>query len=267
MRISFYKAKNRILTKAYRHVIQFLFWRFSPLISSIYFKYEHQGLMEYLAAGEPNKPSSEIRKTDLKLVIGNAKNIIEIGANDGRDTVELSIVFPNAKIFAVECDSRLFGSFYDRTKLNCNISLYPFAAWDDKTFRKLFESSGESFGSSSLLEPNLIKTKYPEIDFSHTVVNASKVSELIKILDLPFVDLVWVDVQGAEMNILKDLKSSLHRIGAIYLEVEVYEMYKGEALYPEILEFFTKNGFVLYKEYANEISPQNALFLNKTIQG
>jgi hypothetical protein len=117
-------------------------------------------------------------------------------------------------------------------------------------------------GSSSLLEPKMIRDVEPGITFDSRIpVVAAPVSKLIESLALDVIDLVWMDVQGAEFTILQDLLPYLKRIKSIYLEVEQHEMYKGEALYSKILDYFDANDFVVARELSNGSQIVNALFI------
>lgn len=73
-----------------------------------------------------------------------------------------------------------------------------------------------------------------------------------------------MDVQGAEVMILDDLKSLLPRIGAIYVEVEMVELYKGEALFPDISKLLQGHGFFIADEFRSTEKLENVLFLNSS---
>lgn len=243
--------------------IEYIYWRLIPFFSKLHFELEIKRLAAYLAAGELGRNSGEITKTELRTILGSVSNILEIGANDGRDTLELALTFPNAQIHAVECDVRLIGLFHQRMHRFKRVHLYAFAAWDTERFIKFYSSSGTSMGSSSLLKPKLIKDLEPGISFDSDIpVLAAPVSKLIESIALNEIDLVWMDVQGAEFTILKDLQPFLMRIKSIYLEVEHQEKYEGEALYSEILEFFSSNDFAPRREMNDGSQVVNALFTN-----
>ncbi len=242
--------------------IEYIYWRLIPYFLKKYFDLETVKIGNFLSAGEVGRNPGEITKTQLRNILGNVDTILEVGANDGRDTLELSLMFPDAIIHAIECDVRLIGLFYQRMNRFQNVSLHTFAAWNSNGFKKFYSSSGTSFGSSSLLEPKMIRDVEPGITFdSRMPVVTATLSELIESLDLDVIDLVWMDVQGAEFTILQDLLPYLKRIRSIYLEVEQHEMYQGEALYSEILEYFHANGFSVARELSNGSQIVNALFI------
>ena len=63
-----------------------------------------------------------------------------------------------------------------------------------------------------------------------------------------------MDVQGAELMVLKGAQSILSRIGAIWLEVESVELYKGQPLKNVIELFMKKSGFVKLVDTVNDIA-------------
>lgn len=244
-------------------LIRFAYWRIKPLIVRKYFEDESKTLRKFLDLGEIERRDGEVRKNYLKERLGESRLLIEVGANDGRDTVELALVFPEATIHAIECDVRLFSVLLDRTKIFTNVMFYPFAASNELGFLSFYESTGGSFGSSSLLSPNLIQVENPEIKFnSNRKVLTGRISDLIQSLNSPIVDLIWMDVQGAELMILKDLETFFPKIRAIYLEVEIVELYEGEGLYPDISKLLQSNGFFIADEFRSKEKVENVLFLN-----
>jgi hypothetical protein len=47
-------------------------------------------------------------------------------------------------------------------------------------------------------------------------------------------DLVWVDVQGAELLALRGMGEMLATVRAIQLEITYRELYQGQAMWPEV---------------------------------
>jgi FkbM family methyltransferase len=63
--------------------------------------------------------------------------------------------------------------------------------------------------------------------------------------DIPIVDMLWCDVQGAEMLVLGGAMETLSRTRALFLEVAMIEpQYEGGCLYREIEAFVGQRGFV-----------------------
>ena len=81
-------------------------------------------------------------------------------------------------------------------------------------------------------------------------------------LSLTEVDFVHMDVQGAEMLVLRGAASVLPRIGSLWLEVAEREMYAGQALRGELERFLASAGFRL--TYAEQRGPEGDQFYVNT---
>lgn len=57
-------------------------------------------------------------------------------------------------------------------------------------------------------------------------------------------DLLVLDLQGAEIEVLKGASAAIHRAKAVICEVSKIAIYEGGALYPEVVAFFAAHGFV-----------------------
>jgi FkbM family methyltransferase len=59
------------------------------------------------------------------------------------------------------------------------------------------------------------------------------------------IDLLKIDVQGAELLALRGAVDTLKRINMIWTEISFRPMYEGSALFPDIHAFLTEAGFIL----------------------
>src|ERR1035437_308854 len=100
----------------------------------------------------PSDPSL-IRKYILKKYLPSNAVIIDCGANNGSDSVELARVFPKCNIHSFEPIPTIFKSLKRNTRKYPNISCYQLALSDKNGVSKMFVSSGTSDASSSLLVP------------------------------------------------------------------------------------------------------------------
>lgn len=64
---------------------------------------------------------------------------------------------------------------------------------------------------------------------------------------------VVIDVQGAELEVLKSFDEYLDNIECIQVEASAQEFYKGQSLVTDVHNFMYKNKFVLIDEFANNI--------------
>lgn len=121
--------------------------------------------------------------------------------------------------------------------------VYEVALCDAPGVRMLYVASNRRM-SSSLLRPKMHLKKYPRITFRSTVaVQADTLDNLVEREGLEGYDFLWVDVQGAELLVLKGGERTLERVKALVLEVNFCEMYEGCALVGELDAWLAVRGF------------------------
>lgn len=101
--------------------------------------------------------------------------------------------------------------------------------------------------SSSLLRFKTHLTRYPNIKPSGVIqVEGKRLDSLIDsgLLDISKYDLLYMDLQGAEIKALKGFAKHIHNINYIVSEVNYEELYEGCTLIDEFDAYLLKLGFV-----------------------
>jgi len=90
---------------------------------------------------------------------------------------------------------------------------------------------------------------------------------------LPNIDYLQIDVQGAELSVLKGAIATLQSIAMIELEVRFTPIYEQESFFPEIYTFLKEHGFSLCQmtrqgdaEFGENFVESNACFYNMKIR-
>jgi FkbM family methyltransferase len=121
---------------------------------------------------KPSLNISNIDKSKFSKYLGKINSIIEAGAADGVDTMEFTIIFPNAHIFAIEPVSDQFNHLKNKFKEKENISLHKIALDSKSGVTEIHIGSNTGYlqgrGSSSLMKPTKHKDMFPEIKFNLT---------------------------------------------------------------------------------------------------
>jgi len=130
-----------------------------------------------------------------------------------------------------------------------------------------------NFGqSSSILVPTRHTEVYPTIAFDEKLELQSfaldHVSAYVKqqFPDMPKrFDLLFIDVQGAELEVLKGASQILQEIKYVYTEMTLGVDYEGAAPYLKIIEYLECFGFKLceFELDPNEIAHGNAIFAKR----
>ncbi len=211
--------------------------------------------------------SPAIDKIILQEHLPNNPIIIEAGGYDGGDTQEMAALWPAARIYSFEPLPDLFTILQEKTRNYPNVTCIPLALSIKTGTAQFFVSSvpGALSGSSSLLEPNEHLDYYPSVHFENKIeVKTINLDEWCCQNNLDHIDFMWLDMQGAEIAMLKAAPKMVKTVSAIYIEISFAELYKGSCLFDETCQWFESHGFELkYLEIASSQIEGNALFARK----
>jgi FkbM family methyltransferase len=158
--------------------------------------------------------------------------------------VELADLWPQGEIHAFEPVDGLFAQLHARTRRCKNVKCYCQAVGDRTGVAELFISSGASDGSSSLLSPTGHVREHPDVKFARvTAVPVTTLDDWSKAQSVQRADLLWLDLQGAELRTIQAAPRILSTVRLVYMEVSLVELYAGSPLYPEARQWMAAHGF------------------------
>lgn len=103
--------------------------------------------------------------------------------------------------------------------------------------------------TSSIYEPNTpLLSRFQVLAELTTVVKTEEV-QTHRLDDIPEVagtHLLKMDVQGAELDILRGCEKTLASVVAVHTEVEFLEMYKGQPMFADVDQFLRARGFCFH---------------------
>ena len=173
-----------------------------------------------------------------KISFDDVKVILDIGSRDGLQSLEFNRWFPNAKILAFEPIKSSFDFIKNITANVENITAYPYAANSYFGKTKFYEVYNGNVGASSLLQtsshPRAQSWAQKEIE-----VECIHLSQFLTIKGIHTVDLIWMDVQGAEKIVLNSLMEHLPNVKAIATEAEIQILYNGASDKTELDKLLT----------------------------
>lgn len=184
-----------------------------------------------------------LSKVDKKQV----KVVFEIGSRDALDAIYLSQRF-KTHVHAFECNPDALEIAVKNIGKNPNITLAPYAVWVE-TGKLLFYRVPEgNIGASSVFPFNPDAKNYPDIleeglTQEEIIVDAIRLDEYLKLNDIPSIDLLCMDVQGAAFEVLQSLGDYLSEVKYIITELETHPIYLGEVLYEDVDAYLKENGF------------------------
>jgi 2-O-methyltransferase len=231
--------------------------------------------------GIPSVTPGKITHELIRACIRSAKPVvIEIGCNDGTNTLEFVEMFPDGRIYCFEPDPRPIARFKANIKDTPNVALFDLAISDHNGTTEFFQSAGKGPGhdgpvlpdgwdaSGSIRQPKLHLTAYPDVTFERSiVVKTMTLDSWCATHDVDAIDFIWMDVQGAELDVFAGARKSLSKSRYVYTEYSNAELYKGQgnlrAILSELKDFRIAVRFagdvLLYNSTLTE--PPDALLL------
>ncbi len=158
----------------------------------------------------------------------SSPKIIDCGANIGLSVIYFKKLYPNATIIAFEPDKKIFETLV--TNINSfgfeNITLHNFGLWNDDT-------------TISFLEENADGGRVNEEQGTCTI-DVRKLSPFLQ----DKVDLLKIDIEGAEYKVLKECEDLLINVENIF--VEYHSMIGEKQQLGELIQLLTDSGFRIY---------------------
>lgn len=179
--------------------------------------------------------------------------IVEVGARDCSETLDFEAAFPQARIVAFECNPATLPTCRqnvlgrERVKLiekavSDRSGRVPFYPTDPE--RTVSKHPGGNPGASSLFRalPDYPHETYVQNEIT---VETTTLAEVMRAEAIEAIDILWMDVQGAELLALKGLGERIAAVGLIQVETEFIPIYQGQALFSDVHAFLRPHGFRL----------------------
>jgi FkbM family methyltransferase len=191
--------------------------------------------------GDPPAVQAEISETLLKACLGKKNPIIlEIGANIGQTSRWFLDVFPECQLYCFEPDPRAARQFSENVGERANVHFFNIALSDRTGTAEFFQSSGSGNQgeiatpcdwnqSGSLKKPTGHLELHPWVGFERTLeVETETLDNWAKKHGIVAVDFIWMDVQGAEIEVFRGGVGTLSRTRCLYTEYSNRELYAGQ---------------------------------------
>ena len=206
--------------------------------------------------------------------LGAELTIFDIGAFDGGTALKYQELFPESKIFSFEPFPDSFSKLVQNTKSFKNIipinkgigELEGFAKFNSNSFAPTnsllaTHESGSTFWGEGLLDTE----KTIEIELT-------TIDNFVEIHGIKKIDILKMDVQGAEYLVLQGAKKSFEKgiINMIYTEIITLPTYKGQLNFDEMINLMRTYGFMLFNLYnysltdGGQLRQVDAIFLKST---
>lgn len=157
------------------------------------------------------------------------RNLVDVGANVGISTAYFATMFPETKIIALEPEKGNFAQLQKNTAAYPNVTAVHAALWD-------------SDGTVNIADPGLnewgFQTKRNETQKADGAVRAMTVSSIMSEFGLEDIDILKIDIEGAEVEVFKAPAPWIDRVGML-----VVELHDGERIGSSRTFYNATNGF------------------------
>jgi FkbM family methyltransferase len=163
--------------------------------------------------------------------------IVDAGGYSGHFSVMSALLYPKSRVYVFEPSLRNRLLIKRMAKLNgvdARISIFPFALWNTST-RLAFRTHGSIssiFGVGSLPE---------NLEFAETV-EARTLDQWVEETSLQKLDLIKMDIEGAEVEALQGAVKCLQQYNPLLL-VQAYHLRNGVRTYQACAEFLLSLGY------------------------
>jgi len=206
--------------------------------------------------------------------------IVEVGAHYGEDSVRFVETFPKCKIFCFEADPRNIKIFKKHIK-NKRIKLFEYALSDKEATADFYLSHDHKLEKVPPKYDWISLEDYKNYKLSNSgssslkkgySKNVAKISVKTGRYDIwavenydGLVDLVWVDVQGAEKSVLMGMGESIKNIKFIWMEYGE-KCYQDAMSRSETVDFMNSLNFNEMANFSDNTPQGDILFENRNLE-
>lgn len=188
---------------------------------------------------------------------------IEAGAKDAQTSIRMRRYLPDTEIVAFEASPVNYARFSENTALRENTIDYRHSAVSDYDgeiefhIRKTADGKPvpKFSGANSILQRVAENVEYDVVK--------SKCIRLDTAFPTPKRNAIWVDVEGATKNVLRGASSFLANTSVALIEVEDYEIWKGQWTAAKVMSFLFELDLLPVARDFEYRGQYNILFVNR----
>lgn len=205
-----------------------------------------------------------MNKKQIKDLIGkNNPTILEIGCNDGTDSIEFLREFSDIKLYCFEPDVRAIRKFKSRIQDN-RCKLFEMALGNIDGDIDFYACSGTPSGlhtewdkSGSIKKPKNHLIEDPWCKFEKiTRTKCNKLDTWISNYNIEIIDFIWADVQGAEEDLVTGgIKTLNEKTRFFYTEYSDKELYENQIKFDSLTKLL--DNFYVVERFSYDVLLKN----------
>ncbi len=226
-------------------------------------------------SNKDNKTTENKKFSDKSGGGGEKKHIFEFGSRYGEDSTEFAKILYkmgiDSHIWSFECNENTLPRCRAAVSKYPNITLTESAISQSNDFISFYKINAKKTktthsdgnqGASSTLK---VSGKYPIEQYvqDEVRVKSIRLDTFMKNNNINKIDILWMDIQGGELEALKSLGDRIYDVKLIYTEVEFMEMYENQPLFNDINGYLVDKNFVFIGFVDKNEFFANAIFINK----
>lgn len=185
--------------------------------------------------------SNFIHKIKHLIDFNEVNVVLDIGSRDGCQSLELSRYFPLAHIYAFEPNPDALPFVENNARQCSRIKVIQSAVSQSSTPIPFYKVVNGNIGASSIYKTSghSRSAEWQQVEIE---VPSTRIDEWAVLSGLNSIDIVWADVQGAELDVFSSFGKYLSSVKCIATEVALEKLYNGSTLLPELDELLS--GFI-----------------------
>jgi FkbM family methyltransferase len=171
----------------------------------------------------------------LHIPAEKVEQVVIVGANEGDEIPRLRRAYPGSRFLCFEPSPEWYRKLAGNFRGADFVETRELALSDTAGSATFYELP--LAGNGSLLRPDVEHwSRFAKIGKKEVRSFQVQVSTLDnEVVNLDKIDLLWIDVQGAEGHVLKGGTATLRRVAAVFLEVTLIDSpYRGTMLFPQL---------------------------------
>ena len=176
-------------------------------------------------------------------------NVVDIGANRGQFSLAVRRWAPEARVIAFEPLAGPAARFRKVFQGDSRVVLHQ-AAIGPKMGEAIIHVSAADDSSSLLPISSMQQQLFPGTGEVRTeTITVGRLADFVYAKEIAGPALLKLDVQGFELEALRGCEDILECFACVYVECSFVELYSGQALAHDVIEWLAERGFVLKGVY------------------